>query len=236
MKTTQTEKKTLEYIFNVVLNEDSQKIINQIREENLIVPSDIALSSIDKKVLRDIHISVRKLIVEKLSFKVIFMESIIVNYIFTNNINLDIPAIKKNLWRDNLIEIQDMSLLWKMHNDISIDNSWLKMNKDFFNEKPVILKLHPGITKRDLLDFVNQNWNEIKHNLDTYESPSTEIFKNTRKRSTAAKIRDQIIGENLNSPIKKIQSLVSKVNTALIDTEGNIANYRKTLKKKIKKV
>lgn len=138
----------------------------------------------------------------------------------------DFNALQKSsLAGASLVTIRDL----KMEEDEGI----LEYNQGTFNERPVAITLHPETTKRDLLDFIAAKWVEIEARMTPYKTLESRL-KNIKLKSLEARKRDDIIYKNKDKTIKEIRRELGDAKVYLDD--GNIANYKKKIVAKRKKV
>lgn len=68
---------------------------------------------------------------------------------------------------------------------------------------PIHIGISPKASKRDILDFINKRWTEIRDYLDMYEENPTQI------RTRRKKERDEFIWENKDVKSSKLAELVN---------------------------
>ncbi len=105
---------------------------------------------------------------------------------------------------------------------------------DLIFSYPITLRLKPGISQRDFVDYIKNNWHKIEEYQKKYKDNSVS-FKNSKvKKNDKIEERNDFIYKNRELPRKEISSLVKKKFRQIVDygTVGKIISREN--KKRIK--
>jgi hypothetical protein len=85
----------------------------------------------------------------------------------------------------------------------------LETVQSHFEQYPIIIKLFPLATQRDVISFIKSHWRLIDLDLSQYRKENIKLGK-LRKRNSFIKERNEFIYKNRKNPYKKIISLVEE--------------------------
>jgi hypothetical protein len=112
--------------------------------------------------------------------------------------------------QNNLCIIEDLYKRLELNKGTILDDTrTIKSLKRSFKNYPIIIKINPSVTGRDLIDFVKKNGKLINSYLLKYRKETSKVGK-YRKGNARIKKRDQFIYEHRHLPNGKIVSLVHK--------------------------
>lgn len=238
-KVTQQEQKVVEHILNFMETEYFLDNIQLLRKKYNVPENGYETRGADTNLTifnytpkefngdEGLSLSITRdlnsLFKEKLEISSLY-SSLLFKYFFFYN-KIDLNVLEKYRDGASLIKIRDLK--------VDIDDGLIEECSDVFDSRPIAITLHPETTKRDLLDFVEQRWAEIEARLIGYKNSESNL-KNIRIKKPKARLRDQIIYENKDKSIKDISRELGKAKIPL--DYGNIANYKKKVITKRKKV
>lgn len=218
----QSKEKLLTYLDHFIESDFFQKIVIETREE-LNIPKKGFNKSKDEitnpswddyilyvpeelkedkgEILRFVNSQIRKTY-EKFPVNDIRITAIFTAYIYYN---LKIYKILSDI--NNICAIEDIKQTIQ-------EREGLKLGIEEINRMigtdtyPVILKINPSVSQRDIVSYIKDNWKIIKYHLDKYENKSK--LGKIRSRDPKIKERDRFIYKNREKPYKEIVSLVQK--------------------------
>lgn len=90
--------------------------------------------------------------------------------------------------------------------------AYIKMLKDKLWKYPVVVRIHPDASQRDVIEYIKKHWAEIKYYQDEYADRNKEVsFKNSKtKVNMKTKERNDFIYKNRDLSSKEIASLLAK--------------------------
>jgi len=213
----QTNTKLLRKEFNIPKNgfpitKKMKKAISQNELESIYPPGYLhkkILTKYKNKVFPNnvflINTKINKFI-EKFPIDDMSIDVIFRIYIFHNKKiyklldNYDIDEI-------NLCRIEDFKDITAMIKEYfyepDIPDFLIRKSKDY----PIILKLHPEISQRDLISYIKRNWKVIKTLLDQYKDKNSKLSK-TRTRNPDIQKRNDFIYKHRNLSRKELSKLV----------------------------
>ncbi|MFA6897139.1 MAG: hypothetical protein WCQ96_02560 [Patescibacteria group bacterium] len=103
-----------------------------------------------------------------------------------------------------------------------------------YEDFPIAIRIHPNVTQRDLIDYIENNWLKINHLLRKYRKEESSLGK-LRARDASKKKMYDFIYENRRLPEKKIFRLVSEKFDKELDF-GHIGKIISLEKKRRKEV
>lgn len=103
-----------------------------------------------------------------------------------------------------------------------------------YEDFPIAIRIHPNVTQRDLIDYIENNWSKINSFLHRYRKEESSLGK-LRARDTSKKEMYDFIYENRMLPEKKIFRLVSEKFDKELDF-GHIGKIISLEKKRRKEV
>lgn len=103
-----------------------------------------------------------------------------------------------------------------------------------YRNYPVVLKLHPDISQRDLADYIKKNWSEIHRHLSDYKDKDSKMGK-FKTRNVSKKKRNDFIYNNRELPRKQIKEMVEKEFNEVLDYEyiGKIISEERKRRKEV---
>jgi len=129
-------------------------------------------------------------------------------YILYNEKFYSFLSIDYAIQQNNLCIIEDINKRLELGKGTILDDTrTIKSLKRSFKNYPIIIKIHPSVTGRDLVDFIKKNGKLINSYLLKYKEETSKVGK-YRKGNARIKERDQFIYENRHLPKAKIVSLV----------------------------
>lgn len=227
-KNNQSKKKLLNYTDRFIDSDSFQKQIKSIRKifglptngfsmpkklKEKLINSVFAYSAYyfptqfrDKKIndLKRINLAIEVLI-ENFPIKDTQIKTIFRIYLFYN---VKLYEIMDRPNEVNLCRIEDIKDEIKAYSSITSSKEVLKILNKNFNEYPVVLKLHPSISRRDLEAYVKDYWHTIAFYLDFHKNQNAKLGK-IKTRNPLIKKRDEFIYKNRKMDRKKLSNLVS---------------------------
>ncbi|MGM0438935.1 MAG: hypothetical protein ACQEP3_00650 [Patescibacteria group bacterium] len=218
----QSKEKLLTYLDHFIESDFFQKMVRETREE-LNIPKkglnkskdELTSCSWDKyilyipeelkgdkgEILRFVNSQMGR------AYEKFPVNDIRITAIFTVYIYYNLKIYKILNKTDNICSIEDIKQTIQ-------EREGLKLNSKEINRMigtdtyPVILKINPSASQRDIVSYIKDNWKIIKYHLDKYENKSK--LGKIRSRDPKIKERDRFIYKNREKPYKEIVSLVQK--------------------------
>jgi len=110
----------------------------------------------------------------------------------------------------NLCQVLDM-LEFLEECRYPIEEGGAEFLKNSFEDMPIILKINPQMSQRDLMGYIKDHWALISAYLDRHKNIESKLGK-IRTKNPAIKERNEFIYKNRNKPRAEISSLVSDSN------------------------
>ncbi len=181
-----------------------------------------------RNILKELNLAIGK-ISKKITISDLNIRYFIRTYILYGR---KIFNIINHLTESDLAQIEDFyQLLQEYPDEFTVDRI-----RGLFKYYPVVIKLHPAITQRDLIDYIKVQWPQIEYNLSQHRSAESHLGK-IKKKKASIKERNRFIWENSHLPRKEIMRLLydkygpnTNVDYAYI---GKIISLEKRKRKKL---
>ena len=219
--------------FKLSIKSENKLIIN--RKINAFFHIPKILKNRKKNILKDINIALKNLN-KKFPIndpQIIFVFKI---YLFYNKKLYEV--LNETIDETNLCRIENIKEELEEYNFLAPPKEVVKIFKRKFKDYPIILKLHPSISQRDLLNYIKNHWAIISFYLERHKDGDSMLGR-IRTRNNKIKERDQFIYKYRNLPYGQIISLVSQnfsKDVSLILDEGNIGKIISLEKERRKQV
>lgn len=139
--------------------------------------------------------------------------------------------------KNSLCIIEDMKESFELNEKVGIGSDHtIKALKKRFENYPIIIKIHPATSSRDLIDYIETNGKLIESCLIKYRDENSKVGR-IRKGNPRIKERDQFIYENRHLPYKDIITLVRQKFPDVWETAADVGVIGKiiSLQNKIRK-
>ncbi|HRH25267.1 MAG TPA: hypothetical protein PLQ20_02945 [Candidatus Paceibacterota bacterium] len=153
----------------------------------------------EKSYLKDLNLAMKNI------GKKIKIYDLDINYFLRAYIlyNKKILNIINDLTDADLAQVQDFyELLYDYPSEFTVDKI-----RNLFEYYPIVIKIHPSMTQRDLVDYVRNRWEYIEYLLGKHKNKDSKLGKVKRKKTTIRE-RNAYIWENRNLPRKRIMGLL----------------------------
>lgn len=164
------------------------------------------LKTKDRNILKEINLYIRdickKLTIENLDLMFFFRIYILYNKKIYTIINGKLSFV-------DLCQTQDMiDFATFFGADLPEDKhtEHLKRNFEYY---PIIIKLHPSVSQRDLVGYIKDNWDSIEYSLSQYKDENSKIGK-VKKKKLGIKERNDFIYENRHLSSREIMGMLYK--------------------------
>lgn len=231
----QNEIKTLREKFNIPKNgfNLSEELKKEITRNVMIeAPFHIPVELENKKLelMKPINLAIRE-VSSKFPINDYAIISLFKIYLFYN---IKLYECLDGLGEINLCRTEDVKEELEEYSFLAPSDEVVRIFKRKFNDYPVVIKLHPSISQRDLLAYIKDYWHLIRYYLSQYKDKKSKLGKIKRKKSSI-KERNKFIYENRNLPRKKIMQLVADKFKEILDY-GHIGKIISLEKKRRKEV
>jgi hypothetical protein len=225
-KINQSQQKLVNYLDEFIDSDYFQEIIIKLRKE-LGIPKNGLKEKIDYKNLYNYAFFIPKALKPNNSNKTNILKSINVGlkdarkkfplkdmsisiffqlYLFYNKKFYNTPKIIPN--EVDLCQVVDMLEFAEEYSYPILEENGVQFLKNYFNDNPVILKIHPNMTQRDLVGYIKDHWPIINAYQDRYKNTKLKLGK-IRTKNPSIKTRNDYIYKNRNKTRSEISSLVS---------------------------
>lgn len=157
-----------------------------------------------RNVLKELNLGIKELC-KKISIYGIDIGFFLRIYLIHNRKVFDL--LRGGLDEANLCRIDDFYELLDEYGFGLPNNHMINSIKNQFEYYPIILKLHPSITQRDLLSYIKDNWHFIEYYLSQYKDSESRLGR-IKNKNTKIKDRNDFIYKNRNLPRKKIMEML----------------------------
>jgi len=128
------------------------------------------------------------------------------DYLFYNQTFLDLHLF---IYDYDLCLIDDAPESIADLNDPEYGHVWKEIEEEELNGFPIVIKISPYATERDIIDFIKKNYKHINLLQKKYQKPNIKIGKFKQKNELIQK-RNDFIWEHRNLSRKKIMHLVNQ--------------------------
>jgi len=226
----QGKKKLINFLDNFIDSDYFQKRIIKIRREfkipdNGIKPPKRIINSLEAinipKKIRGRKALNRKLvtsqymqIVNKLPIDGLKIKKIINIYLYYNIKNYEILMSDKE--ELDVCRVHDILGEINSYSPLLPKNRVMGQFKYGYEKYPVVIKIHPDATQRDIISYIKTYWEEIDSCLSHYKGKKT--IGSVRTKNALIKERNDFIYKNRDLPYWKICTLVAD------NFPGNVSN------------
>jgi hypothetical protein len=195
--------------------------------------------------LRQFNIESRK-IISLLPIDNLYLSSLVKRYVLFNKFFYDeLEDLKRYLHAVNVCELEDAQSEFDeyapaedpedFYSSFSV-KAYIEMLQNKLWKYPVVVRIHPDASQRDIIEFIKKHWVEIKHYQDQYINRRKDAsFKNSKTtENKKIKERNDFIYKNRHLPRKEISTLVAKTFNEYLDY-GHIGKIISLENKKRKK-
>ncbi len=85
----------------------------------------------------------------------------------------------------------------------------LNLLEEEFRDYPVVIKLNPNVSQRDLTDYIETNWRHISRCLSNHKIKESKLNK-TKTRDSLIKKRNDFIYKRRNMPVEDLCKIVNE--------------------------
>jgi len=169
--------------------------------------------------LKTLNIEARK-IINQLPINNSYLVALVKYYILFNRFFYEeLKELERSFHKSNVCELEDAQSEFdeyapsedpeEFYASFSI-RAYIKMLENKLWRYPIVLRIHPDASQRDIVEYIKEHWIEIKHYQDEYSKENrTTSFKNGRTmENKKIKERNDFIYKNRHLQRKKIMSLV----------------------------
>lgn len=225
------------YFFNAIRTDFFQKTINELRK-NYRIPGggfktndNSYLSLISTKEITDI-IQELNILCTKINLPDWYWVDASLDYLFFNQVNFSNNTSRTT--PDNLCQISDVG---GGTDDFKIGKIG-EITEKYLNKKyPIVLRISPYASERDILNFIKENNEIIKFLQREYGDKDSQIGK-IRTKNKKKQERNDFIYEHRHLPLKEISKLIREKSSSpddIID-EGLIGKIKSIETKRRKEV
>lgn len=135
----------------------------------------------------------------------------------------------------NLCRIEEIKGQIEEFESLSGAENTLEILKRKFKDYPVVIKLHPDISQRELIEYIKRNWHIITNlHLGQYKNKNSILGK-TRRRDQQIQKRDDFIYKHKKLPRRQIAMLLNKKFDEFLDVGhiGKIISLESRRRKKV---
>lgn len=192
--------------------------------------------------MRLLNIETRKL-VSMLPVNNIYLTSLVKYYIlFDKLLYSELAEFKEYFRTANVCELEDAQREFEEYapsddpEDYFSIRSYTEMLENKLWKYPVVLRIHPDASQRDIIEYIKTHWHLIKCYQDQYSNRNKDAsFKNSKtKENKKIKERNDFIYKNRDLPRKTIMQMVNKDFGADLD-QGSIGKIISLERKKREK-
>lgn len=220
-------------------DEDLAKLTDLFR-----VPSNFPVKKLIKgsHPMRLLNIETRKL-VDMLPVNNIYLTSLVKYYIlFDKLLYTELVEFKEYFRTANVCELEDAQREFEEYapsddpEDFFSIRSYTEMLENKLWKYPVVLRIHPDASQRDIIEYIKTHWHLIKYYQEQYTDRHKDAsFKNSKtKENLKLKERNDFIYQNRSLPRKTIMQMVNKDFGADLD-QGSIGKIISLERKKREK-
>jgi len=173
-----------------------------------------------KFALKTLNLETKK-IIDLLPISNLYLSSLVKHYIIFNKFFYDeLGTLKDFFHTSNVCELGDAQMEFdeyapsedpeEFYGSFTI-KGYIEMLENKLWEYPVVLRIHPDASQRDIMEYIKKHWQQIKHYQDKYADRNKQAsFKNSKtKENSKIKKRDDFIYKNRNLPRKEIMRMVT---------------------------
>lgn len=195
--------------------------------------------------MRLLNIETRKL-VDLLPINNIYLSSLVKYYIVFNRLlYAELNDFKEYFRTANVCELEDAQREFEeyapsedpeeFHASFSI-RGYIEMLEDKLWKYPVVIRIHPDASQRDIVEYIKTHWHLIKYYQDQYANRTKDAsFKHSKtKENKELKKRNDFIYKHRHLSRKEIMSMVNKDFGADLD-QGSIGKIISLERKKREK-
>lgn len=259
-KISQSKRKLLNYLDNYIDSDNFQDEVKDLREKFKIPQEGYELAEEQRKklilegtcgdgdicgafylpkkwgvkktsIIRDLNLSLRAL-TEK--FPLVDMDIMLVFKIYLfHNIKL-YKLLEGGLDEVDLCRIADIKGDLEEFEFLAPSKEVVDIFKRTYSSYPIVIKLHPAVTQRDLVDYIRSNWPKIDFFLSQYRDEESKLGK-IKTRNISKKTRNDFIYENRQLPRRQIKEMVEATFGEELDYEyiGKIISEERKRRKKV---
>jgi len=179
-------------------------------------------------------------IIEKFQLDNLKIKSIFKIYLFYNERLYE--ALDEYIINDrdeaNLCQITDMKEYLNEYITMAPPEATIKAVEYKFKDYPIIIRIHPSATQRDITDYIKNYWPILEYHLSKHKNKITTRLGKMKTRNKKIKERDEFIYKNKHLSRKELSFLVSKKFPDVADSidEGSVGKIVSLEKKRRKKV
>lgn len=225
-KINQSQQKLINYLDEFVDSDYFQGVILKLRKE-LGIPKNGLKEKIEDRSLYNYAFFIPKKLKTNNTSKVNILKSINIGlkdirkkfplkdasisilfnlYLFYNKKFYNKPSIIPQ--EIDLCQIVDMLEFTEEYSYPLLEEDGVKFLKNYFNDNPIVLKIHPNMTQRDLVGYIQDHWAIISAYQDRYKNKKLKLGK-IRTKNPNIKTRNDYIYKNRNKTRAEISSLVN---------------------------
>ena len=169
------------------------------------VPKEISTGK-KKNSLKDLNLRIRE-ICHEIGMSDLVLTLYLKMYIFYNE---QMPALfQQDAEYMNLCKVEDLNSRLKECEDLDFEFGLFESLQKESEYYPIVIKLHPATSQRDLLSFVKGYWPIIDYRLESYRKKNLRIGKVKQKNSFVTE-RNEFILEHKHLSAMEIMRMLGK--------------------------
>jgi hypothetical protein len=218
-KITQSEQKLINYLDDFIASDFFQEEVAKARKE-LDISSNKSIPEDDVRKERNFTIDkFLKKVIKKIPVATYEVKEILLHYLHFNSKNYKILNGQYN--KGGLCRVEDVYAPLFNPEAYSSYEEIVQSLKRKFEYYPIVIKINPAASQKDLIYFIKDSWDFIQPYLEDYRAESSLLGK-SKKKKEGVRERNDFIYKHQNLSLKEISTLLSKKTRGMSKKDMNI--------------